>query len=52
MNEILKKLMAANAIESLDKPNELEDAVIELADMVAAQEEALCELAEMIGGEV
>lgn len=55
MNEKLKRLMELNHIASMKVQTatneELENAVLELAQNQADIEDALTELAEMIGGE-
>lgn len=55
MTDKLKRLMEKNGIKSLKRqtatPEELEDAMLELAQNQSDIEDALIELAEMIGGE-
>lgn len=54
MNEKIKRLLERNGLKSLDDPTatreELENALMEIAQNQADLEDALVELAEMIGG--
>lgn len=54
MCEKLKKLMQLNGVESMKNPaatnEELEEALVEIAQNQSDLEDALVELAEMIGG--